>query len=79
MFENLKIEKNIPIPENARKSRGLWKHIADSLEVGDSVFIDNPPKNAKGDLQVMSRLYGYKPKKFIARAEKDGARIWRTA
>lgn len=77
MFENLKIEKNIPLPEGSNRQGGLWKYIADTLEVGDSVLIENPPRDSKGKLQVATRLYTYKPKKFVVRPENDGARIWR--
>ena len=76
MFDDIKIEKNIPIPEKARTKTGLWKHLADTMEVGDSVFLP-PPKNDKGKLQVMTRLYSYKPKKFTCQPENNGARLWR--
>lgn len=78
MFENIKIEKDVPVPENIKsKNAGLWKHLADTMKVGDSVFLKNPPKNAKGKLSVLTRLYAYKPKKFACQPEKDGARLWR--
>lgn len=78
MFDNIKIEKNVPIPEGSRSNRsGLWRHLAEIMEVGDSVFLENPPKNPKGNLAVLSRLYNYKPKRFACAPEKEGARLWR--
>ena len=78
MFENIKIEKDIPIPETAKsRNAGLWRYLAEKMEVGDSVFLENPPRNSKGKLAVLSRLYSYKPKKFACQLEKDGARLWR--
>jgi len=44
MFENIKIEKDISIPENARTRTGLWKYLAENMNVGDSVFLKDPPK-----------------------------------
>ena len=75
MFDDIKIEKNIPVPAKTRT--GLWKHLAETMEVEDSVFLKDPPKDKKGNLAVMTRLYSYKPKKFICQPEKEGARLWR--
>ena len=75
MFDDIKIEKNIPVPTKTRT--GLWKHLAETMEVEDSVFLKDPPRDKKGNLAVMTRLYSYKPKKFICRPEKEGARLWR--
>ncbi len=77
MFENIKIEKNIAIPETARTRTGLWKYLAENMNVGDSVFLKDPPRNPKGKLAVLTRLYSYKPKKFTCLPEGDGARLWR--
>ena len=75
MFDDIKIEKNIPVPTKTRT--GLWKHLAETMEVADSVFLKDTPRDKKGNLAVMTRLYSYKPKKFICRPEKEGARLWR--
>lgn len=77
MFDNVKIEKDIPIPENTKTRTGLWKYLAETMEIGNSVFLKDPPKDKKGNLAVMTRLYSYKPKKFTCRPEGDGARLWR--
>ena len=78
MFEDIKIEKNVAIPKNVQTKRtGLWKYLANTMEVGDSVFLKNPPRDKKGKLAVMTRLYSYKPKKFICQPDKEGARLWR--
>lgn len=45
MFENIKIEKDIPIPESAKIETELWKHLAENIKVGDSVFLKAPPRN----------------------------------
>ena len=78
MFEDFKIEKNIPIPKSTKTRTGLWKHLAENMNVGDSVFLKNPPKNPQGKLAVLTRLYAYKPKRFTCQIEGEGARLWRT-
>ena len=50
MFEDIKIDKNVPIPTNTKTRTGLWKHLADTMEVEDSVFLKNPPRDKKGKL-----------------------------
>ena len=77
MFDEIKIEKNVPIPETVKSRTGLWKHLAETMEIKDSVFLKDPPRDKKGKLAVMTRLYSYKPKKFICQPEGDGARLWR--
>ena len=79
MFEDIKIEKDVSIPENTKTRTGLWKYLADNMDVGDSVFLETPPRDKKGKLAVMTRLYSYKPKKFVCRPEGEGARVWRVA
>lgn len=77
-IENIKIEKNIPMPtRTSNRNGGIWKHMADNMDVGDSVFLEKPPKDKKGNINVTSRLQRYKPKKFRCFPEKEGARIWR--
>jgi len=55
----------------------LFVGISKNAQVGDSVFLKNPPKDTKGKLQVLTRLYNYKPKKFTCQPEGNGARVWR--
>lgn len=73
----MRIEKNVPIPDRRHDTR--WRKIAEALEVGDSVYIDNPPYNKYGQLVIASYMAYYKPKKFKSRREDKGARIWRVA
>ena len=80
MFSDIKIEKDIPVPEiKMTRHGGLWKHLANTMEVGDSVFLKQPPRDKKGNLSIIPRLQRYKPKKFICQPENKGARIWRVA
>lgn len=80
MFDDIKIEKDIPVPEEIkRRKTGLWSYLAYTMEVGDSVFLKDPPRNSKGVLDVKTRLYRYKPKKFVCQVEGKGARLWRVA
>ena len=55
MFDEIEIEKDVPIPEvNITRRSGLWKHLSESMEVGDSVYLEEPPRNAKGGLRNLS-------------------------
>ena len=67
------IQKDVPVPV---KSKGK-KYPYDTMDVGDSFFVDS------ANLQVMCNL-NYRAgkkheRKFIARKENDGIRVWREA
>jgi hypothetical protein len=72
-YSGIRLENNIPIPEG-RVSR---RYPHEDMEVGDSFFI------AGVALQVVLnanwRAGKRYAKKFIARKEGEGVRVWRTA
>jgi hypothetical protein len=66
MFE---IEKGIPIPTARRK----WDDYPfDEMEIGESFFV--PGSTSTAIAAVGNR---HKPKRFTARKENDGVRVWR--
>ena len=66
----MKIDKNIPIPED--RKRYPWKE----MEVGDSFFIEGKEASQIGGIANFANRT-YKPKHFITRTVKGGVRIWR--
>ena len=69
----LKIEKVIPIPSN-RKGRGSGRAtFLRSLKIGESVFL---PMIAP--LASSAASYSLGSGNYAVRAEKNGARVWRT-
>jgi hypothetical protein len=72
-YSGIRLENNIPIPEGKVNRR--YPH--EDMEVGDSFFI------AGVALQVVLnanwRAGKRYAKKFIARKEGEGVRVWRTA
>jgi|TARA_R110002110_G_C12949694_1_gene670357 hypothetical protein len=71
---NMKIEKNIPMPD-ARSLKGGGKYgIVDRMEVGDSVLVED------SNVQAMRHRAKYKnpEKKFATRRwVKNYTRLWR--
>lgn len=66
------VEKNIPIPPEKKRNVYPYK----SIEVGESFFVPT------GKLQIVCNA-NYRSgkqlnKKFIARKENEGVRVWRT-
>jgi hypothetical protein len=80
MFE---IEKNVPIPEKVykggkgRKPKYPWFE----MEVGDSFFVPNPPRQKNGHIAPITSVPSkrYAPKRFVYRKEGEGVRVWRVA
>lgn len=70
--QSIKIEKGISIPARRNKDGVSWPHIAQSLEVGDSVFC--PTRSNVQYLRIKMRQLGYKA---TTRAEGTGTRVWR--
>lgn len=62
------IEKGVPIPNG--RSRYPFK----DMEVGDSVYIEG-----KASSKISGSFGILRPKRFIARNEKTGVRVWRVA
>lgn len=70
----MKIDKNIPMPTPSRGTKYPFK----TMSVGDSVFYDNEITGSQSSPAVSAHTYGRKNgKKFSARNEGDGVRIWR--
>ena len=69
------IEKNVPVPPlNAARQIYPWPDMA----VGDSVFVAD--QTTTDNAAIGARVHGYRhQKKFAARREGSGVRIWRTA
>ena len=71
-----RIEKNIPIPANAS---ARLKYPFGEMEVGDSIFLPNEPKGSLSRPSLAAHTFGKRNgKRFAARAENGGVRIWRT-
>ena len=69
---SIEVEKNIPIPPE--KKRNVYPYKV--LEVGESLFVPT------GKIQIVCNA-NYRTgkqlgKKFIARKESEGVRVWRT-
>ena len=66
----MKIEKNIPLPEN---KRGKWLTSLKDMEVGDSVALDNYREAASAQMFLTRR-----ERVMTMRKQPDGTyRIWR--
>lgn len=74
----MKIEKGIPIPMGAGRKGPPIKYPWPDMEVGDSVFFDGEPKGADAKQGTAARLWGNNHgRKFAARKEGNGVRVWR--
>jgi hypothetical protein len=65
----IKIDKNVPVPNNRNKYP--WS----DLKVGDSFYVDRDISWFR--TQVSRANATRKPKHFVIRKEGDGCRIWR--
>ena len=66
------IEKGIPF------GSGRMKYNFGAMDVGDSVFFDNEPKGSQANPVLAARSFGYcHQRKFAAKIEGDGVRVWR--
>lgn len=70
----IKIENNVPIPDKGN-SKYPWLE----MEVGDSFFVENPPKQKNGYPSTMATTATRRlsPKKFVQRVVDNGLRVWR--
>ena len=70
------IEKNVPLAKkcSGRKAKYPWR----DLEIGDSFFVPNPPKDHTGSIINMAGPTSTRlKKKFVQRKENGVIRIWR--
>jgi aerobic-type carbon monoxide dehydrogenase small subunit (CoxS/CutS family) len=76
MTDEIKIEKNIPIPNTFRPSTKYGK-IIEKMEVGDSVAVEG--KNVRSCLYAAMKTAGYKAVTRKVTNQGYGVyRIWRT-
>lgn len=68
-MSNIVIEKDVAMPEHCSRTKYPWT----KMEVGDSFFIP------KLTISLGATNERYKPKKFIARKDGEGYRVWRIA
>ena len=68
----IEVEKNIPIPPE--KKRNVYPYKV--MECGESFFI--PPGKIQIVCNANYRTGKQLNKKFIARKDKEGVRVWRT-
>lgn len=66
----MKIEKNIPMPED----RAKWVEIANQMEVGDSVLVKNTAEALALRLALQRRKQG---KAVTAKQACGNIRVWR--
>lgn len=70
----MKIEKGIPVPEDARR-RGMAKYPWGEMLLGDSFFV---PKRTAKNFYPTAYIAGKRRKwKFIVRNVDGGVRVWR--
>jgi len=71
---DIKVENNVPVPMNVgSKPR---KYPWDTLAVGESFLTIGPQLNS---MQVLCTHRRTETKRFIARREGDGVRVWRVS
>lgn len=71
MSEEIKIEKNIPIPSSGKKALVIAEAF-EKMEIGDSFFSDLTTTN-----NVRTSFHRDTSKRFISRKEGSGRRYWR--
>ena len=76
----IKIDKGIPMPkESFGRPRGTCIYPWNEMEIGDSFFLENPPRQKNGQIVPMCSAPNkrYAPKRFALRKDGTGVRIWR--
>ena len=72
----MQIEKDIPAP--TEPALGKDRSVFDQMEIGDSVFVEGEGTN--GTTYSSARARGRRAgKRFTARTQEGGVRIWRVA
>jgi hypothetical protein len=78
----MEIDKNIPMPPQATRSKRGNSYQWGDMEIGDSVFFDNEPSGSGSHPAMGAKTFAWrqgKGAKFSARKEGNGVRIWRVA
>jgi hypothetical protein len=68
-MSEFRIEKGVPMPSAGSNKK---KYFFDLMEVGDSVFLADTPRNA-----IAPNLRIHRPMRFAIRAQNGGLRVWR--
>ena len=70
----MKIDNDVPMPKATRSTKYPFRDMA----VGESVFFDNEPKASQSNPAISAHVLAKREgKKFAARKEDNGVRIWR--
>tara|TARA_R100001126_G_scaffold96053_1_gene68102 strand:+ start:261 stop:482 length:222 start_codon:yes stop_codon:yes gene_type:complete len=72
----MEIEKNVPLPM-ARGKHGQIRIVADKMNVGDSVVVQNASQ-AQALVQRLRRQSGGDPAATTRKLDDDTYRVWRT-
>lgn len=72
----LKIEKNVPIPNVAQK---IEKYPFAKMDIGDSFFVEFSKKDALRMQRSMHYIQKKLKIKLVSRINENGIRIWRIA
>jgi len=67
----LDIDKGVPQPQATGRSKYPWH----TMEVGESFFVPGARSKTWGQYRNANQLYA--PKRWEARGEKEGLRVWR--
>jgi hypothetical protein len=69
---SIAIEKNVPVPELKERNSYPYK----SMDVGDSFFVEDTTTRIMSNNNYRAgKTY---ERKFVARREGNGVRVWRT-
>ena len=67
-MSNIKIDKDIPIPE----MRSKWRRIFNEMKIGDSIVLDEPNKHS-----CLSSAYRYKVIVISKKLGENEYRVWK--
>ena len=69
-MDEIEIDKNIPMPDSVRGSRGKWQLLLAKMEVGDSFLM--PDNVKKSSMYQLCKPYA----KISVRETSEGIRVW---
>ena len=76
-MESIKIDKNIPLPENKRNSRAA-KYPLNQMKIGDSFEVLDSQVTRSGIRSTIWFAAKNTTLKFATRKTENGTRVWRT-
>jgi len=71
-MSDIVIEKNVVLPKERNKNKYPYLE----MEIGDSFFVENGKLSLICNLNY--RMFKLHAKRYIARSEDTGVRVWRT-